>query len=203
MLAWKVAPALACGNCVVLKPAEQTPLTALRFGEHRTAAAWLRAACRRAACRRAACRRAFGGLGGGKGGPALASGSAWLAGGVWGLGCRPGQHDTACKTVAGCPSYNVVHILLVHALTKSLCLPPALCSRPGGRGWCACRCPQHSARLRPHCRCRHLPSPRCGQGERAMCRMPGRMQIPSQTYECRQHPKWCIVGSCRKHAAAS
>ena len=33
MLAWKWAPALACGNTVVLKPAEQTPLTALRFGE--------------------------------------------------------------------------------------------------------------------------------------------------------------------------
>ncbi|CAF0841927.1 unnamed protein product [Brachionus calyciflorus] len=29
MLAWKFGPALACGNCVVLKPAEQTPLTAL------------------------------------------------------------------------------------------------------------------------------------------------------------------------------
>ena len=33
MAAWKVAPALACGNTVVLKPAEQTPLTALRLGE--------------------------------------------------------------------------------------------------------------------------------------------------------------------------
>lgn len=33
MAAWKVAPALACGNTVVLKPAEQTPLTAMRFGE--------------------------------------------------------------------------------------------------------------------------------------------------------------------------
>ena len=33
MAAWKAAPALACGNTVVLKPAEQTPLTALRFGE--------------------------------------------------------------------------------------------------------------------------------------------------------------------------
>ncbi len=33
MASWKVAPALACGNVVVLKPAEQTPLTALRFGE--------------------------------------------------------------------------------------------------------------------------------------------------------------------------
>lgn len=30
---WKMAPALASGNCVVLKPAELTPLTALRFGE--------------------------------------------------------------------------------------------------------------------------------------------------------------------------
>jgi len=32
MAAWKLAPALACGNTVVLKPAEQTPLTALRLG---------------------------------------------------------------------------------------------------------------------------------------------------------------------------
>lgn len=30
---WKMAPALAAGNCVVLKPAELTPLTALRFAE--------------------------------------------------------------------------------------------------------------------------------------------------------------------------
>lgn len=30
---WKVAPALACGNTVVLKPAEQTPLTAIRLAE--------------------------------------------------------------------------------------------------------------------------------------------------------------------------
>jgi acyl-CoA reductase-like NAD-dependent aldehyde dehydrogenase len=29
MLAWKFGPALACGNTIVLKPAEQTPLTAL------------------------------------------------------------------------------------------------------------------------------------------------------------------------------
>jgi len=33
MAAWKLGPALACGNTVVLKPAEQTPLTALRLGE--------------------------------------------------------------------------------------------------------------------------------------------------------------------------
>jgi phenylacetaldehyde dehydrogenase len=33
MAAWKVAPALATGCCVVLKPAEQTPLTALLLGE--------------------------------------------------------------------------------------------------------------------------------------------------------------------------
>ncbi len=33
MAAWKLAPALACGNTSVLKPAEQTPLTALRLGE--------------------------------------------------------------------------------------------------------------------------------------------------------------------------
>ena len=33
MQAWKLGPALATGNCVVMKPAEQTPLTALRIGE--------------------------------------------------------------------------------------------------------------------------------------------------------------------------
>ncbi len=33
MAAWKIAAAITCGNCVVLKPAEQTPLTALRLGE--------------------------------------------------------------------------------------------------------------------------------------------------------------------------
>ncbi|MEM6850716.1 MAG: aldehyde dehydrogenase family protein, partial [Pseudomonadota bacterium] len=33
MLAWKIAPALAAGNCVVLKPAEFTSLTALYFAE--------------------------------------------------------------------------------------------------------------------------------------------------------------------------
>jgi acyl-CoA reductase-like NAD-dependent aldehyde dehydrogenase len=33
MCAWKLAPALACGNAVILKPAEQTPLTALRLAE--------------------------------------------------------------------------------------------------------------------------------------------------------------------------
>ena len=33
MLSWKIAPALACGNTVVLKPAETTPLTALLFAE--------------------------------------------------------------------------------------------------------------------------------------------------------------------------
>jgi acyl-CoA reductase-like NAD-dependent aldehyde dehydrogenase len=31
MAAWKIAPALACGNTIVLKPAEQTPLTALEL----------------------------------------------------------------------------------------------------------------------------------------------------------------------------
>ncbi len=35
---WKLAPALAAGNTVVLKPAELTPLTALRFAEIATAA---------------------------------------------------------------------------------------------------------------------------------------------------------------------
>jgi phenylacetaldehyde dehydrogenase len=33
MAIWKLGPALAAGNCVVLKPAEQTPLSALRLGE--------------------------------------------------------------------------------------------------------------------------------------------------------------------------
>jgi aldehyde dehydrogenase (NAD+) len=33
MASWKVAPALACGNTVVLKPAETTPLTALKLAE--------------------------------------------------------------------------------------------------------------------------------------------------------------------------
>jgi acyl-CoA reductase-like NAD-dependent aldehyde dehydrogenase len=33
LASWKVAPALACGNTVVLKPAEETPLTALLLGE--------------------------------------------------------------------------------------------------------------------------------------------------------------------------
>ena len=33
MMAWKLGPALACGNTVVMKPAEQTPLTALRMAE--------------------------------------------------------------------------------------------------------------------------------------------------------------------------
>jgi acyl-CoA reductase-like NAD-dependent aldehyde dehydrogenase len=33
LAAWKVAPALACGNVVILKPASQTPLTALALGE--------------------------------------------------------------------------------------------------------------------------------------------------------------------------
>jgi acyl-CoA reductase-like NAD-dependent aldehyde dehydrogenase len=33
MASWKLAPALACGNTVVFKPAEETPLSALRLGE--------------------------------------------------------------------------------------------------------------------------------------------------------------------------
>jgi acyl-CoA reductase-like NAD-dependent aldehyde dehydrogenase len=33
LTAWKVAPALACGNTVIIKPATQTPLTALALGE--------------------------------------------------------------------------------------------------------------------------------------------------------------------------
>jgi phenylacetaldehyde dehydrogenase len=33
MACFKLAPALAAGNTLILKPAEQTPLTALRLGE--------------------------------------------------------------------------------------------------------------------------------------------------------------------------
>ena len=33
MFIWKIAPALAMGNTVVIKPAEQTPLTALHMGQ--------------------------------------------------------------------------------------------------------------------------------------------------------------------------
>ena len=33
MAAWKIAPALACGNCVVLKPAETTSVTAIKLAE--------------------------------------------------------------------------------------------------------------------------------------------------------------------------
>lgn len=33
LASWKLGPALACGNTVILKPAEQTPLSALRLGE--------------------------------------------------------------------------------------------------------------------------------------------------------------------------
>jgi aldehyde dehydrogenase (NAD+) len=33
MMAWKIAPALAMGNCLVIKPAETTSITALKFGE--------------------------------------------------------------------------------------------------------------------------------------------------------------------------
>ena len=33
LASWKLGPALACGNTVVLKPAELTPMTAVRFGE--------------------------------------------------------------------------------------------------------------------------------------------------------------------------
>lgn len=32
MFLWKIGPALSCGNTVVVKPAEQTPLTALHMG---------------------------------------------------------------------------------------------------------------------------------------------------------------------------
>ena len=45
MAAWKLAPALAAGCTVVLKPAEQTPLTALRLGELALEAGLPRRAC--------------------------------------------------------------------------------------------------------------------------------------------------------------
>ena len=45
MLAWKVAPALAAGNTVVLKPAEFTPLTALLFAEIAAGGRRCRRAC--------------------------------------------------------------------------------------------------------------------------------------------------------------
>jgi len=43
MAAWKLAPALACGNTVVLKPAELTPLSALRLAGS-TSSPWPRSA---------------------------------------------------------------------------------------------------------------------------------------------------------------
>jgi aminomuconate-semialdehyde/2-hydroxymuconate-6-semialdehyde dehydrogenase len=38
LMTWKVGPALACGNCVVVKPSEETPLTATLLGEVMNAA---------------------------------------------------------------------------------------------------------------------------------------------------------------------
>ena len=45
LAAWKVAPALACGNTVILKPASQTPLTALALGEIWRSRSGCRPAC--------------------------------------------------------------------------------------------------------------------------------------------------------------
>ncbi len=45
LAAWKVAPALACGNTVILKPASQTPLTALALGRDRDGGRRCRPAC--------------------------------------------------------------------------------------------------------------------------------------------------------------
>jgi acyl-CoA reductase-like NAD-dependent aldehyde dehydrogenase len=49
MAAWKLGPALACGNAVVLKPAEQTPLTALRLSTRSRSPARRRSARRSSA----------------------------------------------------------------------------------------------------------------------------------------------------------
>ena len=56
MAAWKLGPALAVGNSVVLKPAEQSPLTALRLGALALEAGLPRACCR--SCRATARARA-------------------------------------------------------------------------------------------------------------------------------------------------
>ncbi|MDZ7908926.1 MAG: aldehyde dehydrogenase family protein [Gemmobacter sp.] len=45
MAAWKLAPALATGNSVILKPAEQSPLTAIRTSTSPPRQACLRRAC--------------------------------------------------------------------------------------------------------------------------------------------------------------
>jgi acyl-CoA reductase-like NAD-dependent aldehyde dehydrogenase len=42
MAAWKIAPALACGNACILKPAEQTPLSAILLAECAIEAGWPR-----------------------------------------------------------------------------------------------------------------------------------------------------------------
>ncbi len=45
LMSWKVAPALAAGNTIVIKPAEETPLATLTLAEaFRRAAAWRRRA---------------------------------------------------------------------------------------------------------------------------------------------------------------
>ncbi len=56
LASWKLGPALACGNTIVLKPAEQTPLTALRFGRagHRSRHPRGRTEHRRRAARKSA-----------------------------------------------------------------------------------------------------------------------------------------------------
>ena len=58
MAAWKIAPALACGNTIVLKPAETTPLTALVLAEIAAEAGLPGGGAQRAARRRRRRRRA-------------------------------------------------------------------------------------------------------------------------------------------------
>jgi aldehyde dehydrogenase (NAD+) len=66
MAVWKVAPALACGNTVVLKPAEQTPLSALELAAIAARRAAARRAQRGAGLRRDGGRRPGGASGRGQ-----------------------------------------------------------------------------------------------------------------------------------------
>ena len=81
MVAWKLGPALACGNTVVLKPAEQTPLSALHC------AALEGGVGRRGEGRKGEGRRGREVAGGGKG---RQTGKDWRGGSteiaIWGKG---------------------------------------------------------------------------------------------------------------------